>query len=377
MADFDQARNKRGIIIAAVVAVVAIIIGNLLPPIAVFVMKLLPNGAQTDLHLVSEDSLVLNLWALDDCAELPEPSCTHLQGPAELDYTITTTATEKFLETDVDSLMHIRVRGMPDTPYAEVYNHHRLNRDSAFPVTEPVATTTFRVPPLDEEIKTPRYTLEGLQFYFPFETERRSYQYTDPIVQTIVPLDYVDPAEVNGIRTYEFHADVPVSPLLDVLEDGPGLDGLADVTQGVAEQFFNPEEMAHFGYAEGQNLTLQPFYDAERTFFIEPKTGTVLDQKVAVNVFLAENNVQAREMVENDFNNPVRTVFSADFEFDDATIQAQTDVASPQMARIRALQVVSWLANVTTVASLAVIAWLLLRRRKHNALQSTDHTEVI
>lgn len=414
MADFNQARNKRGITISAIVVVIGILIGNIMPPIAVFLMKLLPNGAQTDAHFVSEDSTVLNLWALLDpnkdpaaastatCVDLPTPGCTHLEGPAELAQIITTSSTDKFMETNVDSLMRVIIGG---EPYAEVEDHHRLNRDSSYPVTEPVATKLFTIPPLNSGVSVPAHTLEGLQYFFPFETERRSYQYADPIVWELVPLDYVDPVEVNGVRAYKFHAEVPPSSLIESILDAYsgsaadealesiarlspveqfqlalGLDdataeGVKAVTEGPAERFFSPEEMERFEYAEGQQVRLQPYYEATRTFFVEPKTGTVLDHHVDVDIFFAENNLQARAISEENLRNPVRTIFSADFAFDEATQQAQLDVATPQMARIRALQAVSLVANVTTIAALVVLAWLLVRRRRHRATLNIDEAQ--
>ncbi|SER93524.1 porin PorA family protein [Corynebacterium cystitidis] len=406
MAVFDRARNKRGIILAASVAVVAIVIGNLVPPIAVFFMKLLPHGAQTNVRLVSEESVVLNLRPELDpeldpvdnpsvrCVDLGVPGCTHLHAPAELTQVITTSSTDTFLETNVDSLLRLKIGG---ELYAKVEDHHRLNRDSAYPVREPVAAKLFTIGPLNTRVEVPPHTLEGLRYFFPFETERRSYQYADPVVRNIVPLDYVNPTEVNGVRTYEFHTDIPVTNLVkaalagqpEVLSleqqeafaaldstaqiqvalglDEATMEGVAAVTEGPAQRFFSPAEMERFGYAEGQKVALQPYYDAERTFFIEPKTGTVLNQKVAVNIFLAENNVQAQEISDEGLNNPARTVLRADFEFDEATRQAQTETATPQIKQIRVLQVVSWLANVTTILALAVLAWLILRRRKHSA----------
>lgn len=414
MADFNQARNKRGITIAAVVVVVGILIGNVMPPIAVFLMKLLPNGAQTDARFVSEDAMVFNLWSLVEpgknpaeyssanCVDLPTPGCSHLEGSAELTQAITTASTDKFMETNVDSLMRVIIGGWP---YAEVEDHHRLNRDSGYPVTEPVATKLFTIPPMKSGVEVPPHTLEGLQYFFPFETERRSYLYADPIVWDVVPLDYVDPVEINGVRAYEFHAEVPPSSLIEAILgahsdsvsdedleaiarlspaeqfqlalglDNATVEGLKAVTEGPAEQFFSPEEMERFQYAEGQQVRLQPFYEATRTFFVEPKTGTVLDHHAEVDIFFAENNLQARTMAEDDLRNPIRTVFSADFTFDEATQQAQLDVATPKMARIRALQAVSLVANVTTIAALVVLAWLLVRRRRHRATLNIDEAQ--
>ena len=94
------------------------------------------------------------------------------------------------------------------------------------------ATATVRGPAGEFTDEISRYTAEtsrGLVFLFPFEPDRRSFRFYDPVGDAEGTVDYVDPSEVDGLRTYQFHGTF----------DGEG-------------------------------------YHAERTFEVERRTGTLL-----------------------------------------------------------------------------------------------------
>ncbi|WP_018295956.1 porin PorA family protein [Corynebacterium lubricantis] len=378
MALRDQAPTKRGIIITAVIAVVAILVGSAAPPLVVLFLKLLPNDVQVDYTMTSESASVLDIRALldDDEARL-------IDGPATIERTSATSKTDKFMETNVDSDLSVSINGDVVT---ELVDYQRLNRDSAFPVVEPVAHQSLTVPALgDATVDTPPHTREGLRYFFPFATERRSYQFSDEIVPETVPLDYVDPVERHGLRTYKFHTQLPTTQLFqeESLSTGEAVAqqfGLSaaeattfdDYLTGPAQEFFSPEEMEQFSYTENQLVTMAPYYTAERIFFIEPKSGIVLDEYNAVHIYLAANNPQAREMAEQGLFNPTRTVFSGDFALDQASQEAQLDRARPIVNQLRALQVVSLFANVITFLALAALIYQIVRRRIARSRALTD-----
>lgn len=383
-------RRQRGFRIAALIILVGIVVGMIAPPLVVFFMKLIPNGMEVNHTLRSDDARVLNLPAFFS-GQAGED--LFLEGQADLPRTTTTSATDKFMETNVDSFMTLYVDG---TRVTQISDHQRLNRDSAYPVAEPVSSLTITIPGLATGVEVRPHTQEGLQLFFPFAAERRSYSYSDTLAPNAVPLDYVDPTEVNGVRTYEFYAEIPPTDLLAAMEDATGaapaeeIDGMSGIssarraqeivglnpfatemfdgyTNAPAENFFSPEEMERFGYAEGQRITMSPFYTASRTYFVEPKTGIVLDEFHRVDIFLADDEAQANVMAAEGLHNPVRTIFEASFVMDEETKQRHFDEAEPKITQLRALTVVSWIANVATVAALAAIVVMIVRRRKQRS----------
>ncbi|MHA2789985.1 porin PorA family protein [Corynebacterium sp. S7] len=379
MAVRDQAPTKRGIIITAVIAVVAILIGSAAPPLVVLLLKLLPNGAHIDYQLSAEDATIVDIRALlnDEGAHL-------IQGPAAIERTTVTSKTNKFMETNVDSEVTLNFDG---DVIAQLVDYQRLNRDSAFPVLEPVAHESVTVPAFGDPAagtvsETGPETREGLRYLFPFATERRSYEFSDEIVPGTVPLDYVDPVEIAGLRTYKFHTKLPATQLFEqeglstgeAVADQFGISAsqataIDNFLTGPAQNFYSPEEMDRFGYAENQIVTMAPYYTAERIFFIEPKSGTVLDEYNAINVYLAADNPQADEMAQQGLFSPARTLFSGDFALDQVSQQAQLDQARPMITQLRILQVVSLFANLITFVALVALIIQIVRRR--NALSQT------
>lgn len=94
------------------------------------------------------------------------------------------------------------------------------------------ATVTVRGPGGEFSDEISRHTAEtsrGLVFHFPFEPDRRSFRFYDPVGDVQGTVDYVGPGKVDGLRTYEFH-----------------------------------------GAFEGE------VYHAERTFVVERRTGTLV-----------------------------------------------------------------------------------------------------
>ncbi len=83
---------------------------------------------------------------------------------------------------------------------------------------------------------------QGLVNKFPFDTEQTSYEFWDGVLDRTVTTEFEDVEEVNGLETYRFHY---------VVTDEP-----AKIS----------------GDIEG-------LYSMDKTMWIEPKTGTIIDQE--------------------------------------------------------------------------------------------------
>jgi hypothetical protein len=82
---------------------------------------------------------------------------------------------------------------------------------------------------------------EGLVNKWPFNTEQTDYEYWDGLLGEAVPATFEGVDEINGMETYEFLVDVPETSA-EVVADTEGL------------------------------------YTSEKHIWIEPKTGTIIDQ---------------------------------------------------------------------------------------------------
>ena len=125
---------------------------------------------------------------------------------------------------------------------------------------------------------------DGLSYRFPFDTEKKTYPYFDPIAQKAFDANYDGEDDVNGLTTYRFTQNVgydadgklvePVkyASLYDDDEDSEvtaraGLWGLPG----------DPEEP----------ITMTRFYAAQRTFWVDPVSGTIVKSKEHANHYYA------------------------------------------------------------------------------------------
>ena len=125
---------------------------------------------------------------------------------------------------------------------------------------------------------------EGLAFRFPFATEKRSYPFFDPIAQKQFDANYDGEDDVNGLTTYRFTQNVgydadgklvePIryASLYDKNEDG-------EVTAR-AELWGLPGDPY-------EPVTMTRYYAAQRTFWVDPVSGTVVKATERANHYYA------------------------------------------------------------------------------------------
>jgi hypothetical protein len=125
---------------------------------------------------------------------------------------------------------------------------------------------------------------EGLTFRFPFNTEKQSYPFFDAIAQRPFDANYDGEDDVNGLTTYRFTQNVgydadgklvePIkyASLYDRNEDG-------EVTAR-AELWGLPGDPY-------EPVTMTRYYAAQRTFWVDPLTGTVVKATERANHYYA------------------------------------------------------------------------------------------
>ena len=125
---------------------------------------------------------------------------------------------------------------------------------------------------------------EGLTYRFPFSTEKKSYPFFDPIAQKPFDANYEGEEDVNGLTTYRFTQNVgydadgklvePIkyASLYDKNEDGE-VTARAQLW-GLPGDPYEP-------------VTMTRYYAAQRTFWVDPVTGTIIKAKEHANHYYA------------------------------------------------------------------------------------------
>ncbi|OKH84945.1 hypothetical protein EB75_02055 [Mycobacterium sp. ST-F2] len=117
----------------------------------------------------------------------------------------------------------------------------------------------------------------GLSYRFPFSTEKKTYQVFDPIAQKAYDANYEGEEDVNGLSVYKFTQNVgfdadgklvePIkyASLYDKDEDG-SVTARAELWGVPSAEPTDP-------------ITMQRYYAAARTFWVDPVSGTIVKEK--------------------------------------------------------------------------------------------------
>lgn len=123
-----------------------------------------------------------------------------------------------------------------------------------------------------EEVSVDIGHRDGFQYKFPFGTEKRDYYIYDLNTRQDVVATFVGEREYDGVNTYEFRAEVPVTDISEL----PNPDGEAPLGMilnmpaswwGIEGEGIEPDDP----------VTMHRFATATLTRFVEPTTGQILD----------------------------------------------------------------------------------------------------
>jgi hypothetical protein len=125
---------------------------------------------------------------------------------------------------------------------------------------------------------------EGLAYRFPFDTEKKTYPFFDPIAQKAFDANYDGEEDVNGLTTYRFTQNV-------------GYDGDGKLVEPVKyASLYDNDEDAQVTAPAGmwglpgnpeEPITMTRFYAAQRTFWVDPVSGTIVKSKERANQYYA------------------------------------------------------------------------------------------
>ncbi|MBU8812853.1 DUF3068 domain-containing protein [Mycolicibacterium goodii] len=114
---------------------------------------------------------------------------------------------------------------------------------------------------------------EGLTYRFPFDTEKKTYPFFDPIAQKAFDANYDGEEDVNGLTTYRFVQNVGYDAdgkLADPVKYSSLYEDDADASVTArAEVWGVPGE-------PDESITMDRFYAAQRTFWVDPVSGTIV-----------------------------------------------------------------------------------------------------
>lgn len=210
-----------------------------------------------------------------------------------------------------------------------------LDRVSSMPTNDPVGTIRTSNDKPAEDVSR-----DGLQYKFPFNTEQKSYPYFDLNARATKDIDFVEEAEINGLKVYHFQQTIDPVDLSKVVNSPTNKLSLPADTWGV-EGGATP-------------ITMTRWYTNVRDLWVEPKTGVIVKGQEQLHQYYG----RSKTSVDVD-------VLNVTLPFDEATVEYQAQQARDGMDKLSLFgRTVPIIAAVLGVIALIAGIFLGLRGGK-------------
>lgn len=135
---------------------------------------------------------------------------------------------------------------------------------------------------------------DGLSYRFPFDTEKKSYPFFDPIAQKPFDANYDGEDDVNGLTTYRFTQNVGYDA------DGKLVDPIKYASLYDKNEDGEVTARAELWGIEGdpmEPIKMTRYYAAQRTFWVDPVTGTIVKSSEHANHYYARDPLKPEAAV--------------------------------------------------------------------------------
>jgi hypothetical protein len=162
---------------------------------------------------------------------------------------------------------------------------------------------------------------DGLSYRFPFHTEKKTYPYFDPIAQKPFDVNYDTQEDVNGLTTYRFTQNVGYS------RDGKLAAPVAYPSLYAGQEDSKATASAAMWGVQGgdpnEQITMTRYYAAQRTFWVDPVSGTIVKQTEHANHYFARDPLK-----------PELTLADYKVTSNEDTVEAQVNAARDERDRL-------------------------------------------
>ncbi|MGP9724435.1 DUF3068 domain-containing protein [Corynebacterium sp. AOP40-9SA-29] len=283
----------------------------------------------------------------------------------------------------------------PDNLLSAEIDRVTLDRKTVYPVDEPTSSLNITAPGVDggnvnEDV--PQFTRTGLQFQFPFNTEKKAYPYFDHRLMETNDIDFVDQEKMDGETVYRFEQQIGPSemyPNVEAMLKGDGELSAADqqslgslkLSFPAAKWGLTPDEVEGWDPEDedaaasddedaasnddedadlGPEVEMSRYYTVDRTLRVQPDTGVIVHGAEEVWMYYARDDAEAEEMAqpenrERELANPTRTAMYYPGEFNDETHENQMNRAKDGLRSMDIIGTyVPWGAGIIGVILLVV-----------------------
>ena len=127
----------------------------------------------------------------------------------------------------------------------------------------------------------------GLSYRFPFGTEKKTYSYFDPIAQKAFDANYEAEEDVNGLTAYRFVQNIGYNS--EGKLQGP-IEYKSLYADGADAKPSATAAMWGVAGEPGEQITMNRYYAAQRTFWVDPVSGTIVKETEHASHYFSREN---------------------------------------------------------------------------------------
>lgn len=231
-----------------------------------------------------------------------------------------------------------------------------LNRKTAMAVSDDTHTGGAVQKPRTMNDENPPTSIpvrhDGLSYRFPFHTAKKTYPYFDAVAQKTYDVNFDAEEDVNGLSTYKFTQNI-----------GYSADGKLVAPVKYPSLYAGDEDgkvttsAAMWGLQGGdpaEQITMTRYYAAQRTFWVDPVSGTIVKQTEHANHYYARDPLK-----------PEVTLTDYKVTSNEDTVESQVNAARDERDRLalwsRVLPITFTAVGLIALIGGAVLASFSLR----------------
>lgn len=255
-----------------------------------------------------------------------------------------------------------------------------LDRKTQQPVKDPIATFDLNAPAAssgsDVKAAIGPNVREGITYQFPMGTDRKSYQYFDLNSQTTNPIDYVGEEEISGYTVYRFEQTLAPINLYERLKEALNEDGeLSEGDEATLASLRLSFPADVWGIDKGEenpNVEMDRYYTVNRTIWVEPRTGAIMNGREEIWQYYAQDQAEADSFTEEskrkeEIANPTRTATYFPGEWNDQARAGQLKKVEEGVGAMRTMgTIVPWILGPLGVILLIIGFVIALRSGKNS-----------
>jgi len=196
-----------------------------------------------------------------------------------------------------------------------------LDRQSAMPSGDANSTLQLVAVGGGSEEAPGGFVRNGVQYKFPFDTGKQSYDYFDASTFTTNPIDFRGESTVGGVDVYEFQQELgPIDMWKSIRDHFASMGGGYDKSvESILSSYRRKDTTAGEWGLPGdpaRKVDMHRYYTNTRTLYVNPETGQIVDGKEDIHQFFAENENDAQAFwkdkaaVAAERDHPTRTAFA-------------------------------------------------------------------